>query len=373
MTTDNNNGDANDSIPNESGMENLSTSETQPAPVKKRWPKQLKLAFGTAAMGMITAAGYYEFAVSSTLQSKFFKKLHDGEIFTKVVTTPPPAHGNTDVERGYSEVQRIRQQAQAAGDKVSAQVPWKDRQVGPLHLAPIFPRKPQSGITIRDMNGEKMYSGDTPHNYYQKFDDVPEIIVQSFCLVEDKNICDTDKADSYNAAINWWRATQAAGMAIGKKLHITSKIEGGSTLPIQIAKNDSWEKGRTRGLLDKAEQMLTASTDMYALGADTRQQRLNKIVEYINTASFAGHPSFGEIKGLKDAMAVLYGSKDYDQKLRQMNDDAETAKVFRQMFSLVMAVKMPDESLRTTKGYQVLQERIDNFTKLLVDENIITP
>ncbi len=377
MTTDNKTGNANGDTQNELSVQTLSSSknDSPPPAAKKRWPWQLKLAFAAAATGAVgigTYAAYDELFVSSSLQSKFFTKLHKGEIFTQTVTTPPPAVGNTDVERGYSEIQRIRQEAEAAGDKVSAQKPWKDRRIGPLHLGPIFDRKPQAGITIRDMNGEKMYSGDTPHGFYASYDSIPNIIVQSFCLVEDKNICDESKDPTFNAAINWWRASQAAAMGVGKKIGVTSKVEGGSTLPIQITKNDSWEKGRTRGFLDKAEQMLTASTEMYSLGLDTREQRKNKIVEYINTASFAGHPSFGEIKGVKDAMAILYGNKDYDEKLRAMNDDAETARAFRQMFSLVMAVKMPDESLRSVKGYQALQERIDNFTKLLVDEKIIT-
>lgn len=376
MTTDNKTGNAKNDTRNELSVQTLSSSNTNnpPPAAKKRWPWQLKLAFaaatGVASLG--TYAAYDELMVSSALQSKFFSKLYKGEIFTETVTTPPPAVGNTDVERGYSEIQRIRKEAEAAGDKVSAQKPWKDRRIGPLHLAPIFDRKPQSGITILDMNGEKMYGGDTPHNVYSSYDSIPDIIVQSFCLVEDKNICDQSKDPTFNAAINWWRASQAAAMGVGKKLSIVSKVEGGSTLPIQITKNDSWEKGRTRGFLDKAEQMLTASTEMYSQGTDTREQRRNKIVEYINTASFAGHPSFGEIKGVKDAMAILYGNKDYDEKLRAMNDDAETARAFRQMFSLVMAVKMPDESLRSAKGYQALQERIDNFTKLLVDEKVIT-
>ncbi len=377
MTTDNKTGNATSDTQNELSVQTLTSTDqnSPPPPVKKRWPWQLRFAFAAAATGAVgigTYATYDELAVSSSQQSKFFSKLYNGEVFTQTVTTPPPAVGNTDVERGYSEIQRIRKEAEISGDNVSAQKPWKDRRIGPLQLAPIFERKPQAGITILDMNGEKMYSGDTPHNFYASYESIPDIVVQSFCLVEDKNICDQSKDPTFNAAINWWRASQAAAMGIGKKAGIVSKVEGGSTLPIQITKNDSWEKGRTRGFFDKAEQMLTASTEMYALGLDTREQRKNKIVEYINTASFAGHPSFGEIKGVKDAMAILYGNKDYDEKLRAMNDDAETARAFRQMFSLVMAVKMPDESLRSAKGYQALQERIDNFTKLLVDEKIIT-
>lgn len=378
MTTDSETGSADGDTQNELSVQTIPSPDHNNGsapPAKTRWPWPLKLAFAAAATGIVgfgTHAAYDELAVSSSWQSKFFTKLYKGDIFTQTVTTPPPAVGNTDVERGYSEIQRIRKDAEAAGDKVSAQKPWKDRRIGPLHLAPIFDRKPQTGITIYDMNGVKMYSGDTPHNFYTSYESIPDIIVQSFCLVEDKNICDQSKDPTFNAAINWWRATQAAAMGVGKKAGMVSKVEGGSTLPIQITKNDSWEKGRTRGFLDKAEQMLTASTEMYALGLDTRTQRKNKIVEYINTASFAGHPRFGEIKGVKDAMAILYGSKDYDEKLRAMNDDAETARAFRQMFSLVMAVKMPDESLRSVKGYQALQERIDNFTKLLIDEKVIT-
>jgi|GEM_PF-5041859 len=375
MTTDNNMGNANGEAQNELSLQTLTSSNKSPKP-KKRWPWQLKLAFGTAAAGALTYgayAAYDELAVSSTQQAKFFKKLYDGEIYTQTVTTPPPAEGNTDLERGYNEIQRIRQQAKAAGDTVSEQVPWKDRQVGPIHLAPIFDRKPQAGITIQDMNGQTMYQGATPHNIYEKFEDIPEVVVKSFCVVEDKNICDESKEPTYNAAINWWRASQAAAMGVGKKLHLTSKVEGGSTLPIQITKNDSWEKGRTKGFMDKAEQMMTASAEMYALGLDTREQRKNKILEYINTASFAGHPEFGEVKGVRDAMAVLHGSSNYDEILTAMKDDEETARVFRQMFSLVMAVKMPDESLRSQKGFNALQERIDAFTRLLVDEKVITP
>ena len=376
-TDDNNTGRTMNDARNELSVQTLSSSKstTTAKPARKHKPWRLKFVFSAVAAGALALGGYIydELAVSSTLQSRFFKKLHDGEIFTKIVTTPPPAIGNTDVERGYNEIQRIRKETLASGGKVSPQLPWKDRQVGPLQLAPLFDRKPQTGITILDVNNEKMYSGDTPHDIYKTYEEIPAVIVQSLCIVEDRNICDQEKAPTFNAAINWWRAIQAAIMGVGKKLNMTSKVEGGSTLPIQITKNDSWERGRTRGFLDKAEQMLTASAEMYALGHDTRQQRLNKIVEYINTASFAGHPQFGEIKGIKDAMAVLYGSSDYDEKLHRMNEDEETALAFRQMFSLVMAVKMPDESLRSAKGYEALQGRIDNFTKMLVDEKIITP
>ena len=189
MTTDNNNGDMKNTPQNELSVQNLPTGSESKAlpPAKKRWPWQVRLAFGTAAAGLAVGVAYNELAVSSTLQSKFFTSLYKGDVFTKVVTTPPPAQGNTDVERGYNEVQRIRKEAEAAGDKVSAQVPWKDRRVGPLQLAPIFPRKQQAGITILDTNGVRMYSGDTPHNYYKSFTDVPDIVVKSFCLVEDKD------------------------------------------------------------------------------------------------------------------------------------------------------------------------------------------
>ncbi len=351
---------------------NTDQSEVLP-PIPEIRSKKFTWIFTAAAtFGVAGYALHDELMVSSRIQSKIFSSMYKGDSFSQKTTTPPPAKGNTDVERGYSEVERIRRQATESGDKVSDQVPWIDRKVGPYRLAPIFDRKQQAGIVIKDVNGAVMYQSASPRKVYGRFTDVPEVVINSFCAVEDKNICDPDKAPTYNAAINWWRASQAALMGMGKSLHLSSKVEGGSTLPIQITKNDSWERGITRGFTDKAEQMLTASVEMYALGPDTTEQRKNKILEYINTASFAGHPRFGEIKGVRDAMAILFGDVTYDEKLKQMKDDDATALAFRRFFSLVMSVKMPDENLRTESGFKNLQDRVDRYLGVLVSEDVIS-
>ncbi len=378
MTTDNDktDGSQNSDVEKELSVSRVSTDHEDSGSGKPPRRFSLKRAFGLAVLGTAAVGGYMahdELMVSSSWQSQFFPKLYNGEVFTKVVTTPPPAEGTADIERGYAAIPHIRELATQAGDIVSPQVEWKDRQIGALRLAPIFPRPAQSGVRIIDSRGEVTYQGISPHDVYEKFEDIPPILADSLCLVEDEFACDhAGKDKSYNAAVNWPRSVYAATLGAGRKLHVTSKVEGGSTLAIQVVKNNSWEKGRTKGILDKAEQMLTASTEMYANGPDTTAKRHETVLRYMNGALFAGHPKFGEVTGWKDAMAVWFGNNNYDEILRSGAETPEAARVFRQTFSLVMSLKMPDRSLRKEAGFKDLQQRVDNYIPLLVKEKIIT-
>lgn len=378
MTTDNKKtGTADNSgVQKELSVQRVSTDHKSSGSEKPSRRFSLMKAFGLAATGVLVVGGYAiydELMDSSTLQSHFFPKLYNGEVFTKMVTTTPPAEGTADIEHGYAAIPHIRELATQAGDIVSPQVEWKDRQIGVLRLAPIFPRPAQSGVRIIDSRGEVTYQGVSPHDVYKKYEDIPPVLTASLCLVEDEFVCDiAGKDETYNAAVNWPRSIYAAALGIGRKFNLTSKVEGGSTLAIQVVKNNSWEKGRTKGFLDKAEQMLTASTEMYANGPDTTAKRHETVLKYMNGALFAGHPQFGEVTGWKDAMAVWFGNNNYDEILRSGKETPEAARVFRQTFSLVMSLKMPDRSLRKEAGFKDLQQRVDNYIPLLVKEKIIT-
>lgn len=361
-------------------MSNLKASSVAVATFFRRRP--VRYTFGALAVSSVLGYGYYEFEVASPLQAKIFGAMAEGKFAAKQVTKTPPAEGPKDIKLCYNLVSDLRKTLPLHGDIVSPQVSWTQHGIGPYTLPPIFDRPINAGLRITDSQGRLMYDA-TKHTVrpYHKFDEVPNLLALAFGFVEDQNILNPNKKPTFNSAVNIRRSGNAVLENVAKSVGLRDGASGGSTIPVQVAKLEAWKDGKTRDIFDKLDQHVFASVRQYQDGSDTTGRRHSEFVNYLNTVSFAGHPAVGEIMGVREAMAVLFSSTDYDSILKQGKEDIKTARIFRQIFTLAMAVQMPDRVLRdkpvksdvSMRGFQMAQKRLDNLLPKLAKEGIITP
>lgn len=350
-------------------------SSQSPAAQSPAPQSPMRRVFVVLAKGAVIGGGIVAIEMTTSFgQSLFFSQWAEGNILTQTVTSPPPAVGPIDAERCYNMVEPLREKLTAGGlDQVTPQVPWQQRSLGPIAVAPIFERPVQSGVQIMDTHGKPMYQAVTPFAAYHEFSEVPLPLARALSFVEDQGILDEGHTPMFNAAINWARTANAGKEYAEKKLHLRSGMSGGSTLLTQSAKNFASADGATQSPADKFGQMFMAANMLYADGLDTRDNRKKGLTQYMNVVSFAAHPKVGEVRGWKMGMAIWFGNTTYDELLKSGAETDEAALAYRQALTLVMAVQMPDRILRTRAGFAEAQNRLEKFVPSFVKAGIITP
>lgn len=345
---------------------------------KKNWFKNLPnwvygVALGGTALGIAgaveTQTGYG--------QSLIFNEAATGTAFSETRTidenTAPAAVGPYDVRHGYADTLNIRRRMLDRGFVLDEGTTWQDRNLFGISLFPIYPEKPQAGLTIMDENDQVLHSALFPRNIYTEYEDIPPVLVQSLLYVENRDLL-SNNVRRQNPAVEWERLF----FAIQSDLAGTGGA-GASTLATQIEKFRHSPGGETSGdKIEKFRQMLTASTRAYQYGYDTSQARQEIVLNYINAIPLSAVPGFGEVHGFSDGIRAWYGSDPaHVSMLLQLDEtnmsDAtmqEKAVALRQTLSIVMAVKMPTNFL--LRNRDDLKARVDAYLPLLANEGIIS-
>lgn len=345
------------------------TDLAKPAKKKLTSRTSFKIAVGSIAGAAFVGTALYQG------QSIIFNVLAN---HPQTVTSTPTAKGPIDVQLGYADLQdNLRPRLEKLDYNVTPQQEWKDFRIGDTSLTtPMFDRPAQAGLRIIDDLGTTISDSRRPFHIYQSFDAIPSLLVKSLSVVEDKKIIkgldiEEDKDEmallSVNPAIDFWRV----GKAVAKKAQGKKNVEGGSGLATQYAKQVGSPTGLTDGIPDKLSQMLYASLSMYAKGLDTTESQKDQILKYINAVPFTAHPAYGEVIGFRDAMAIWFGNPDFEKILAGPRTD-EKARTYRQMLSVVMALKQPDRYLKKEKWFALLQQRVDRHLPRLVEKGIIS-
>lgn len=109
-------------------------------------------------------------------------------------------------------------------------------------FSPPYPEQSKAGLTINDCRGVPLYTNSYPRQYYERFEDIPPLVVMSLLFIEDRGLLDASRPNA-NPAVDWPRFTKAAISQLEKRLGLGGQAAGGSTLATQVEKYRHSPKG----------------------------------------------------------------------------------------------------------------------------------
>ncbi|MEO8297821.1 MAG: transglycosylase domain-containing protein [Burkholderiales bacterium] len=355
---------------------------TPPIPARHRvlrWDRRfvwgLLAGLLLALLSALVLATWYEMR-TSVLQARLFSRLA-GEARFEVRPGPSPAirypgNGPYDLRLGYHQlpqfIGRLAQQSYA----VTAQARMSPRMLA-LHdqgLFDIYPEKPRAGLTLLDCRSQPLYQSRVPERAYERFEDLPPLLVKALLFIENRELLETEPA-TRNPAIEWARLGRAVLDQLLSRIDSEHSAPGGSTLATQIEKYRHSPDGRTDSAADKLRQMFSASMRAYAQGPNTQPRRRQIVLDYLNTVPLAARGGFGEVHGLGDGLWAWYGRDftELNQRLARDGSDAATALAFKQALSLMIAQRRPAYYL--DEGEADLNALTDSYLRLMVASDAI--
>ncbi len=333
-----------------------------------------------AFLFLILAAFLIDEVYYSTWQAEYFSKFAR-QLTYKVEAGPAerPAFGAAgpyDERLGYSRLPVMISSAEQQGFKIKRQASLSEMHAFAIAkgLFPIYHEKDQAGLQLFDQYDNEFYFSFFPKLIYQKFEDIPDIIVNSLLFIENRELL-KDNYPGRNPAVEWDRFAKAiVDVSLSKMTPGAHKVAGGSTLATQIEKFRHSVDGRTRSGGDKIQQMLSASIRAYLDGRDTLATRRRIALDYINSIPLSAIANYGEVNGLGDGLVAWYGGnflaankilRDCPQK-----PDKECAKNYKQILSLFVAQRRPSYYL--VQKPERLEKLTNKYLKYLHEAGVIT-
>jgi hypothetical protein len=329
-----------------------------------RWGRNLTI------LGIGAGAVLYEEAKVGLVQQALFSGLR----FTRRKTkTTPAAISPLEKKYAYDRIPKWRDQFSKAGHKLTEPREWEQVGIpGVGTLPPLYSRPEQAGLTLRDARGREFYQFRDPYKIYEKFEDIPQILLRSLAFVEDRTALEENVLPTDNLAIDFKRAGAAFKENFQKLFGFRATASGGSTVPIQNAKQEAYPGAKTKGFGQKVGQAFMASLRVTDTATGTNIENLQReYTKYMNIVSLGSHPRTGEVRGFNDAMAVWFGNTNFNEVLKGDLSKPEAAIAYRQALTFVMAVQQPDALIRFRKGWNAGQARVDHFLDELVEGRII--
>jgi len=311
-------------------------------------------------------------ALESLLLSSLASKLSYRILPGPGPVLPAPQDGPLDGQRGYAELPELRNRLEAAGFRVVEQAHWSSAAQN-LAQAGLFPpyREPAAaGLVIKDAGGVKIYDVGHPGDLSGDLDEIPTVLLDTLLFIENRELL--RPADPRrNPAIDWVRLVKAAGLYAGRRLGVSARMEGGSTLATQMEKYRHSPEGRTTSALEKLRQITEASLRAYRAGPDTRGARREILLDYLNSMPLASAPGHGEVTGLGEGLRIWFGAA-LSQTFRALSDVSrpeERALAYKRVLALLCAVRAPTRYL--VRDRPALEERIAGYTGLLLKAGVI--
>ena len=291
-----------------------------------------------------------------------------------------PHSGPYDERLGYRQLPAYIERLQGQGYVLTRQARMSPRLIE-LHERGLFGpyrEKNQAGLTVRDCRAQTLLRTRVPERVYERFEEVPPLLVNALLFVEDRHLLDAQPPQR-NPAIDPERFAKAALEQAHRALGASRPASGGSTLATQIEKYRHSPGGRTASVGDKLRQMASASLRAYQDGDDTLVRRRQIVVDYLDTVPLAARPGFGEVNGLGDGLWSWYG-RDFGEVNRLLADTGEEAApsdealrrqavAFKQALSLMIAQRRPSQHL--LGNGESLARLTDSYLRLMADAGII--
>jgi membrane peptidoglycan carboxypeptidase len=312
-------------------------------------------------------------AVQSWVLSRYARKMS-----YKVEPGPSPSiifpkHGPFDVRAGYALIPNFEQRLRAAGFSTIEQARFSPEleRVAKWGILPPYAEPTSTKLTIHGVDGQPLFQAPVEGQYFDSFEEIPPLVVKGLLLIENREL--DDPADSRtNPVVDWDRLAKAALLYTGHKLGLPLSVEGGSTLATQMEKYRHSYDGRTNSILSKLRQMTDASLKVYQNGPDTREERRQIILDYLNSIPLAAAEGYGELHGVGDGLNAWFDMKlDAAQKyLASPDSSPEKMKAFKNMFALLCSVKAPSYYL--VQNRSALQTRANFYIQLLANVQMIS-
>ncbi|MDO7902021.1 transglycosylase domain-containing protein [Pseudomonas sp. K1(2024)] len=368
--------------------EQSSTQATEPpladAPQPKT-PRQRRLWWRLIVLIVLVALVAAGLAVreevqTSQLQSREFSAL--ASTLTYSLERGPsdaivyPGDGPFDKRLGYSALGQFLPRLLKRDYLISEQVrfsPALMRYVDHGLFVP-YVEKDQAGLSITDCRGDALYQYRYPQYLYDRFADIPPVIVNSLLFIENRDLLDPSNPRS-NPAVDWPRFAKAAYSQVAKHLALPGQSAGGSTLATQLEKYRHSPDGLTVSGAEKIRQMISASVRAYQGGTDTTVARQRIVRDYLNSVPLSAVPGHGEVHGLAEGLRVWYGADfaEVNQALAASATDAQSLAArglaLREVLSLMIAQRRPSHYL--SKGREELAELTDAHIRVLAANAIV--
>ncbi len=286
-----------------------------------------------------------------------------------------PGEGPYDMRLGYSKLPDYLARLDQAGWQIDqqAKISMQMERADDLGLFLPYHEKDQAGLSLLDSDGKPLHQGRYPARTYERFEDIPEVLVKALLHIENRELL-AEQFPTRNPAVEWDRLAQAL---MEKGISLVDKnrnVPGGSTLPTQIEKYRHSPEGLTNNMGDKLRQMATASLRAYLDGANTLPMRRNTVMAYLNTVPLAAAPRFGEVNGIGDGLWAWYGL-DFDEINKVLSEtpaakDAAYASALKHALSLIVAERRPSYYLAANR--KALDASTDDHLDLLANAGLIS-
>ncbi|HAW63351.1 MAG TPA: glycosyl transferase family 51, partial [Pseudomonas sp.] len=241
---------------------------------------------------------------------------------------------------------------------------------------PPYPEQSKAGLTINDCRGVPLYTNSYPRQYYERFEDIPPLVVMSLLFIEDRGLLDASRPNA-NPAVDWPRFTKAAISQLEKRLGLGGQAAGGSTLATQVEKYRHSPEGRTGDPQEKIRQMISASIRTYREGPQTLATRQRIVRDYLNSVPLSAAPGHGEVHGIADGLRLWFGA-DFREVNRLLDPHAASVVdpqarglALRQVLSLLIAQRRPSYYLGA--GREEMADLTDSHIRLLANGGIVDP
>jgi membrane peptidoglycan carboxypeptidase len=341
--------------------------------------------------GLAVGGVFVLFAVdelkTSRLQSALWRDLVSGASFSVDAGASDairfPRAGPYDERLGYHDLPHYIERLQPQGYVVTRQARMSPRliELQEYGLYAPYREKNQAGLTVRDCRNAALLHSRVPKRAYERFEEVPPLLVSALLFVEDRHLLDAEPPQR-NPALDPERFAKAALEQALRAVSLGQSATGGSTLATQIEKYRHSPQGRTGSVGDKLRQMASASLRAYQDGEDTQARRRQIVVDYLDTVPLAARPGMGEVHGLGDGLWAWYG-RDFGEVNRLLADNAEEAaaptdealrqqaEAFKQALSLMIAQRRPSQHLLGDGAS--LARLTESYLRLMAEAGLITP
>jgi membrane peptidoglycan carboxypeptidase len=283
--------------------------------------------------------------------------------------------GPADDRLGYSRLADFEQSLSQKSYRIRRQASFSPplALVARAGINPPYTEKSAGGLRLLDRHGEVLFDGTSTRHHFSSFEDIPDPIVPALLFIENRELF-TDQFPYRNPAVEWDRLAHVAILYGQKAAGLGGDVQGGSTLATQIEKYRHSNAGLTSSPVEKLKQIASASLRAYRNDIDTRGERRQIVLNYLNTVPLSAVAGFGEVNGLGEAMWAWFG-KDLPtvrQDLAQSLDGPgarRRAATSRELIALLVANRAPSEYLlRNRNG---LEELVNVHLELMARAGVI--
>ncbi len=285
-----------------------------------------------------------------------------------------PGAGPFDVRSGYTQIPEFERRLAAKGYQVAAQARFSPdlQRLARWGIVPPFHLPTSTELTVLGKNGESLFRAPIADREYRRFEDIPPIMIRALLLIENRELEHPSDYRS-NPAVDWDRLAKAALLYAEHTLGLPVRIQGGSTLATQMQKYRFSDGGRTDSVFDKLRQMTGASLLAYRKGPDTRAERRQIVLDYLNSLPLAAAPGYGEVHGIGNGLYAWFGgdAADVSRDLDSPKNTEAKVTALKEVLELLCAVRAPSYYLLRNRSS--LEARVNFYTEMLVRAEALDP